>query len=178
MNSFIKSAVAKATKTLNKDLDPEIDNKLVDLIQTHGGLAIAAAWIPIGGLDVAALTTNVWTMYIRINKLLGISFQENMMKSIGSAVMANLASNIALTGVASALKFLPGVGTIVGAAAMSATVYGTTMGAAWIYLMAIINWFNKGQNKDNLEMCVNEVIAQNKEQIDDIIKDEKKNYRS
>ena len=117
-------------------------------------------------------------MYIRINKLLGISFSENMMKSIGSAVMANLASNLALTGVASALKFLPGVGTIVGAAAMSATVYGTTMGAAWIYLMAIINWFNKGQNKGNLEMCVNEVIAQNKEQIDDIIKDEKKNYRS
>lgn len=175
MNSKIYQAASMATKTL--EMNSTSPDDIVDCIQLHAGLAVAAAWIPIGGLDVAALTANIWTMYARINKFLGVSFSENIMKSIGSAVMANLASNLALTGVAAALKYIPGIGTFAGGMVMGATVYGTTIGAAWIYLTAITNWAKKGKGSgDDLKSCIEEVINLNKDKINDIIQDEKANY--
>lgn len=139
MNHALMPAAVLAVRSLDRSMRSELPNEIVDTIQTHAGLAVAAAWIPVSGLDVAALTANIWTMYIRINKKLEISFSENMMKSIGSAVAANLASNLAISRLGSFLKIIPGIGTVTGGVLMSATMYGTTIGAAWIYLTAIVN---------------------------------------
>ena len=178
MSAVIYPAAVLAVRTLDREMRTTLPDEIVDCIQLHSGLAVAAAWIPIGGLDVAALTANIWTMYVRINKLLGISFSENMMKSIGSAVAANLASNLALTGIAAGLKYIPFVGTITGGAIMSASMYGTTLGAAWIYLMAIVNWVKRGKGSgDDLKSCVNDVMAQNSNKIKEIIDNEKSNYK-
>ncbi len=178
MNPVIYPAAVLAVKSLDREMRTTLPDEIVDCIQLHAGLAVAAAWIPVGGLDVAALTANIWTMYVRINKLLGISFSENMMKSIGSAVAANLASNLAITGVAAVLKYIPLVGTVTGGAVMSATMYGTTIGAAWIYLMAIVHWVKKGKGSgDDLKSCVNDVMSQNSGKINDIINSEKSNYK-
>lgn len=154
-----------------------LPDKIVDCIQVHAGLAVASAWIPVGGLDVAAMTANIWTMYVRINNLLGISFSENMMKSIGSAVTANFTSNLAVAGIGSLLKYIPGIGTISGGVLMSAAMYGTTIGAAWIYLTAIVRWVQKGKGGD-LKSCVNEVIIQNKNTVKDIVDSEISSYKS
>ena len=178
MSVVIYPAAVLAVKALDKEMRTTVPSDIVDCIQLHAGLSVAAAWIPVGGLDVAALTANIWTMYVRINNMLGISFSENMMKSIGSAVAANLASNLAITGVAAAVKYIPIFGTITGGVLMSATMYGATIGAAWIYLMAIVNWVKKGKGSGyDLKSCVNDVMAQNKGKIDDIINNEKSNYK-
>ena len=76
-------------------------------------------------------------MYVRINNKLSIPFGENVMKSIGSGVATNLASYAAMSGVASALKFIPGIGTIGGAVLMSAALYGLTLASGWVYLNAL-----------------------------------------
>ena len=167
MDSNIYQVATLATESLG--VGSASQNNIIDCVQFHAGLAVAAAWIPVGGLDVAALTANIWTMYARINKFLGISFNENIMKCIGSAAMANLASNLAITGVATVFKWFPGVGSITGGIVLSATVYSTTIGAAWIYLTAITNWAKKGKESgDDLKACVEDVIVQNKKQINDI----------
>lgn len=178
MNHLLLPAAVMAVKMLDQSMRNELPYEIVDTIQTHAGIAVAAAWIPIGGLDVAALTANVWTMYARINKKLGISFSENMMKSIGSAVAANLASNLAIAGVGAALKWIPVIGTVTGGIIMSASMYGTTIGAAWIYLTALVNWVKKGQGSgDDLRSCINDVMAQNKDTINNVINKAKASYK-
>ena len=83
-------AAAMAARALDKSMRTSLPDEIVDAIQTHAVLAVAAAWIPVTGLDMAALAANTWGMYIHINKLLSLSFSENMMKSIGSAVAAGV----------------------------------------------------------------------------------------
>lgn len=178
MNAPVIYAAIKAVESFDKSMSSELSGEIVDAIHTHAGIAVASAWIPVSGLDIAALTANIWTMYVRINKKLGISFSENMMKSIGSAVGANLASNLAMTGIGSALKFIPGIGTIAGGIIMSAAMYGTTVGAGWIYLTALTNWVKKGKSSaDDLKGCIDDVMAQNKDDIDSVIKEAKQCYR-
>lgn len=173
------SAAALAVKTLDQGMRTSLPNEIVDCIQTHAALAAGAAWIPVAGLDLAALAANTWAMYVRINKMLGVSFSENMMKSIGSAVAANLTSNLAIAGIGSLLKFIPGIGTVPGGFIMTATMYGATVCAAWIYLTALVNWVKDGKGSgDDLKACVNDVIAQNKSRIKNMMKDAKNEYRN
>lgn len=172
-------AAAMAVRALDKSMRTSLPDEIVDAIQTHAVLAVAAAWIPVTGLDMAALAANTWGMYIHINKLLSLSFSENMMKSIGSAVAANLTSNLAVAGVGSLLKFIPGIGSVSGGFIMSATMYGATLCAAWIYLMAVVNWVKEGKGSgDDLQSCVNDVIAQNKDRIKAMMKEAKTEYRN
>lgn len=160
-------AAVKAAQLLDQEMRSSLPNEIVNCIELHSGLAVASALIPIGGLDVVAMTTNIWTMYMRINNKLGISFSKNMMKSIVSAVAANLTSNLAVAGVGALVKLIPGAGTVVGGVMMSATMYGSTLAAGWIYLTAIVNWVKKGKGSgDDLKSCINDVIAQNKDEID------------
>lgn len=172
-------AAAMAARALDKSMRTSLPDEIVDAIQTHAVLAVAAAWIPVTGLDMAALAANTWGMYIHINKLLSLSFSENMMKSIGSAVVANLTSNLAVAGVGSLLKFIPSIGSVSGGFIMSATMYGATLCAAWIYLMAIVNWVKEGKGSgDDLQSCVNDVIAQNKDRIKSMMKEARAEYKN
>lgn len=172
-------AAAMAVRVLDRSMRTTLPNDIVDAIQTHAVLAVAAAWIPVTGLDMAALAANTWGMYIHINKLLGLSFSENMMKSIGSAVVANLTSNLAVAGVGSLLKFIPGIGSVSGGLIMSATMYGATLCAAWIYLTAIVNWVKEGKGSgDDFRSCVNDVMAQNKGKIKSMMKEAKSEYKN
>ena len=177
MNPVIYPAAVLAVKALDKEMRTTLPDEIVNCIQLHSGLAVAASFIPVGGLDVAALTGNIWTMYARINKFLGISFNENIIKSIGSTLTASLTSNITLTGIATVFKWFPGIGTITGGIVMGATVYATTISAAWIYLTAIANWAKEGKgSSNNLESCIEDVIVQNKKQINDIIQNKEATY--
>ena len=167
-------AAAVAVKALDNGMRSTLPDEIVDCIQTHAGIAAGSIWIPVPGADIAAITLNIWTMYIRINNKLGISLNKNIMKSIGSAVAANLTGNIAAVGIGSLLKFIPGIGPIASGVATSATMYGSTLAAAWIYLLAIANWVKKGKGSgDDLSSCINDVIAQNRSEIAKISKIQK-----
>lgn len=171
MSPAIYPAAVLAVRAFDKEMRTTLPNEIVDCIQTHSGIAVAASFIPVGGLDVAALTGNIWTMYVRINRMLGISFSENMMKSLGSAVAANLASNLAVAGTGAIVKYIPFLGTITGGVMMGATMYGATICAAWVYLTAIARWVRNGSGSgDDLKSCVNDVMVQNKDKMNDISK--------
>ena len=122
---------------LDKVADKNLPQEIVDVVKLHSKLAVGSAWIPIPGADVAAGAATVWGMYIRINNKIGLSFSDNVIKSIGSGVATNLASYIAMSGVASAMKFVPGIGTLGGAIVMSASLYAVTLVSGWIYLKAL-----------------------------------------
>lgn len=99
-----------------------------------GGIAGA---IP-GASVVACLaqTGLVWTMYVKINKQLGISMSKSTMKFIGSAMLTNIIANAGslLLGYAGAtvLSFIPILGQITG------PLMGTALGYIVIYVSAVL----------------------------------------
>ena len=96
-----------------------------------------------------------------------------MMKSIGSAVIETLTANIGQIAVGRALKFIPGIGSAMGAL-MGVTIFGTTVAAGWIYLKALCNFYENGGDGD-LETMVKDVLKNDKDEIRNIVKKEKKN---
>lgn len=130
-------AAIELLKLMDKTTDENLPKEIADVVKLHSKLAVGSAWIPVPGADMAAGAANIWSMYVRINKKLDIPFGENVMKSIGSGVATNLVSYLAMSGLASAMKFIPGIGTLGGAALMSASLYAVTLASGWVYLKAL-----------------------------------------
>lgn len=102
-NKALALAAHMVVKQMDKSLREDISDDIVNNVYGFAGGAVAASLIPVTGLDVALATADIWMMYARIDSLLCISFSENMMKSIGSAVIATLTANIGQIAVGSAL---------------------------------------------------------------------------
>lgn len=124
-------------KLLHKEADSRLPQEVANVVKLHSKLAVGSAWIPIPGADVAAGAANIWSMYIRINSKIGIPAKENIIKTVGAGVATNLTSYIAVSGVASAMKFIPGIGSLTGALVMSASLYAVTLASGFVYLKAL-----------------------------------------
>lgn len=150
--------------SIDKQADNLLPQQIVDIVKTHSKLAVASSWIPIPGADLAAGAASIWEMYLRINKKIDVPFGENIIKTIGSGVATNLAGYIAVSGVASALKFVSFIGTIGGAVIMSAAQYALTLASGYVYLKALS--FAAGRSSDgsitgdSLSSAVNEVLQE------------------
>lgn len=176
--TLLKTSI-KLVNLLDKAADEALPQEIADVVKLHSKLAVASSWIPVPGADVAAGAATIWGMYIRINNKIGLSVKDNMVKTIGSGVATNLAGYAATSGVASALKFIPGIGTIGGAIIMSATLYAITLASGYIYLQALTILAEK--NRGSLDVsqigeAVNEVLKE-KTVIKDFINEAKKDYK-
>lgn len=81
-----------------------------------------------------------------------------------------------MSGVASSLKFIPGLGTLGGALIMSASQYAITLTAGWVYLKALCVLAEKnGPELDisKLNSAVKDVLSQ-KDLIKNIFEQAKK----
>ena len=172
-------AAFELVKHLDKTADNNLPRAIADVVKLHSKLAVGSAWIPIPGADVAAGAATIWGMYVRINNKLGIPFGDNMMKSIGSGVATNLASYAAMSGIASAMKLIPGIGTIGGAVIMSATLYAITLASGWVYLNALSALAEKKGGSftiDDISKAINDFLK-DKSKIKNFINEAKKSYK-
>ena len=177
MQELIHVAV-ELTKLLDKTADSTLPKEIVDVVKLHAKLAVGSAWIPVPGADVAAGAANIWSMYARINGKIGIPVKENILKSIGAGVATNLTSYIAMSGLASAMKFIPGIGSIGGAMIMSASLYAVTLVSGWVYLKALcIMAQRKGGtiNAEDFKKAIDQVLS-DKSLIKRLINTAKKEY--
>lgn len=178
-NASLLKAAVKLCGLMNKAADSALPDEIAGVVKLHSGLAVGSAWIPIPGADVAAGAANIWGMYVRINKKLGIPFGENVMKSIGSGVATNLASYLAMSGIASAMKLIPGLGTVGGAVVMSASLYGVTLTAGWVYLQVLCMLAEKkGSNftASDISSGMN-TFLKDKDTIKNFVNEAKKDYK-
>lgn len=178
-NKKLLEVAVDLVKLLNKEADKRLPQEIADAVKVHSGLAVGSAWIPIPGADVAAGAANIWGMYIRINNKIGIPVKDNIIKTIGAGVATNLTSYIAMSGVASALKFIPGIGTLGGAIIMSASLYAVTLAAGFVYLKALTALARKSGgdlNISDIPKAVNDVLKE-KNIIKDFIDSAKKEYK-
>lgn len=164
---------------MDKGADTYLPQEIVDVVKLHSKLAVGSAWIPVPGADVAAGAANIWGMYIRINNKINLPLKENVIKTIGSGVATNLVSYITLSGVASALKFIPGIGSLGGALILSASLYAITLASGWVYLKALCLLAEKSGpqlNVDDLGGAIKQVLA-DKEFIKKFIDQAKRDYK-
>ena len=177
MQELIHVAV-ELTKLLDKTADVTLPKEIVDVVKLHAKLAVGSAWIPVPGADVAAGAANIWGMYARINGKIGIPVKENVLKSIGAGVATNLTSYIAMSGLASAMKFIPVIGSVGGAVIMSASLYAVTLVSGWVYLKALcIMAQRKGGsiNAEDFKRAIDQVLS-DKSFISLLINTAKKEY--
>lgn len=133
---FINSSAAELLGKLGQT-SPSKTEEIVKIINQHSMIAAGAGWIPIPFVDMAVIVGNVWKMYTSINKVVGISFSANVMKSVGAGVVANLSSAIISSSLLSLLKLIPGLGTISASLVLTAGNYATCTAAGWVYLKAL-----------------------------------------
>lgn len=181
---MIDSHLAHACKELVDALDSTADkiypNEIADVVKLHSKLAVGSAWIPVPGADVAAGAATIWTMYLRINSKLCMELGESVIKTIASAVCTNLVSYAAVSGVGSALKLIPGLGTVAGAVMMSAALYAVTLCSGYVYIQSLTYLLKNHMelNSKNLSDVVNSFIKENAGQLKNFIKEAKKEYKS
>jgi uncharacterized protein (DUF697 family) len=102
-------------------------SKLVDHFSLWSG---AAGLVPIPLVDIAAVGGVQLLMLRRLSEIYSVPFSDNVGKSViaslaGSVIPASAASTAAM-GVGSFLKFVPGVGTAIGAVTMPVVSAGAT----------------------------------------------------
>ena len=174
-----EAAVALVT-VLDKTAEQLLPQEIVDVVKLHSKLAVGSALIPVPGADVAAGAANIWTMYGRVNSKVGISIRDNVLKTVGSGVVTNLASYMAMAGLGSAIKAIPGIGTLTGTALMSASLYAVTLASGYIYVKALTLLANKGNGSidiTQIDAAVKEILG-NKEVIKIFIKVAKSDFKN
>ncbi|NJN91603.1 MAG: hypothetical protein HC878_15385 [Leptolyngbyaceae cyanobacterium SL_5_14] len=179
--SQLFQVAAEVAKALNQTADENLPGKLAGIVKLHAGIAVGSAFIPVPGADMAAAAVNIWTMYVRINKELELPFTENLVKSIATGVVTNLGA-AAMTSmvIGSAFKFIPGLGSVGGAAVMGATIYGVTLTAGIIYMKALSKLLSNKKssqvNEENLKTAVDEIMK-DKQSVQTILKTAKEGYK-
>jgi uncharacterized protein (DUF697 family) len=137
----VAAALANAS---DRNAQEALASRLASIVNMHAGLAVGSALLPIPGVDVAAAAANVWTMFARINKEVGLPFSENAVKSLAAGIVANFASTAtSLLVFGSVLKFVPGLGSLGGAAVMAATSAAVTKASGVVYMKAATEALNK-----------------------------------
>ncbi len=148
-----KNAIA-AYKKINSIAANVMPEEIEKIVLRHAKIAFATAFIPIGGLDILAATANIWAMYVCINNALGLKFSDNLIKSIGSAIVSNIVQNVGLMAVVAALKwnlFSWSVSVVI----LTGALYALTIVSGWIYLTALANM---AQHDNDISSSVKETL--------------------
>lgn len=173
-NKLILELLEAFEKSTTGDLPKEI----ADCIREQGIIAVGASFAPIPGAATIGNAANVWAMYARINSKIGVEFSTNILKSVASGIIANLSAYAVGLTIGEGLKFLPGVGTLVGAAIDAAILYALTVTSAYIYIKALTAMAKKKlTSEDALGAEVERVLNEDKEEIKAIMKEAKKSYK-
>ena len=174
-------AAIELTQALDRMADVHLPEKLAGIVKTHAGIAVGSAFIPIPGVDMIAAASNIWTMYVRINNELELPFAENLMRSLATGVVTNLgAAALGYMVIGSAFKLVPGLGSLGGAAILSATIYGVTIASGIVYMKAVSRLLineKRGQevNEENLKWAIEEIMDDD-DSVHNILAAAKKDY--
>lgn len=183
VNKNMQQLVSTATelvKLLDKVADQTLPGQIVDVVKLHSKIAVGSAWIPVPGADMAAGAANIWGMYARINGKIGIPVKENILKSIGAGVATNLTGYIAMSGVACAMKIIPGIGSVGGALLLSASLYAITLVSGWVYLKALCMMAKRNStniNTEDMKKAI-DIVLSDKSLIKNLINSAKKEYKN
>lgn len=146
---------------------------------------VGSGWLPGAGALVAtaAWVAAIWGMYVKINKDLGITIKDNVLKSLASALLTNLIASIGgiilmLVG-STLLSFIPGLGTA-GAIAIDGFIgYITVFASGVLYIKLLTKLFKAGKgfniSENNVENLAKDIISES--DVKKIIKEGKNAFK-
>lgn len=174
---MVETLIGKAAVTLCKSLHKAgpvvLGKEIAGVVEKHSigaaATGLGAAWLP-GVGSTAALAAGagfVWSMYYRINAKIGIPFGKNILKSLGTAIAANLVSAaISSVVISSALSLiLPGIGNVAASMLMAGVVFSLTWSCGLVYLKILTRFAKAGVDfndvsEEDLKEMADEVIGQ------------------
>jgi len=119
-------------------------------------------------------------MYVRINNKIELPFSENVIKTVASGIVTNLAAGV-IGGLvmSTALSFLPGIGNVGASVVVGGICYAVTLTAGFVYLKTLTIIF-KGKadpttlTAEDLKGIAKSVVEN--EDIKSVMKEAKKEY--
>jgi uncharacterized protein (DUF697 family) len=97
-----------------------------DVVKNHVIAATGVSLIPIPGVDLAAIMGIQIDMAHSLCKLYDVPFKEKLVRSLLTSLVGSAGAVLAMTGLASLAKAVPLLGSIAGAAGVSATSAAVT----------------------------------------------------
>ena len=117
------------------------EEQAIKVIKSSLKWVAGAAVIPLPVLDIAAIAAVQVQMISKISSIYGVNDKNADLKALISASVGTLVPNTLSTSVAgSAIKLLPGYGTIIGSASMAAFATASTYAVGKVF----ISHFEKG----------------------------------
>lgn len=189
-NSKLYAVVYALCDEAFKHLSGEKRDEIIETIQEFAIFSAASALVgnlvpEAGGLITAiAQTALVWTLYVKINNIIGLEMSDNTAKFIGSAILTNLSLNAGslLLGYAGAVaaSFVPIFGQFTAAAIEATLGYTLIYVSAVLYLIFLTKVFQaKGKIEitgSNEEKEIIKGVIKNTS-LKDLIKEAKNNYK-
>ncbi len=127
----------------------EIVKTVIEFALAAAASAAASGCLPGAGSTVAIAVSLgfVVAMYVALAKMLGVEFGNGILKSIASAVLADLGGAIAaFVIVAAAISFVPGFGTIGAATITGITSFCYVYLAGMVYIKMLGTLLNMGKS--------------------------------
>lgn len=105
------------------------------IIRTNTLWAVGAGAIVIPGVDVVAASAVQLKTLKNLSDLYGVKFSEGIAKKVVSTLLVSLGGIAAGMGVASLIKLIPGVGSVLGLLTLPLTAAAFTHALGRVYLM-------------------------------------------
>ena len=149
LNESIEKIVREAQE---KGISVTAD-ELMKIVKTHSA-GSAASMMATGALPGVGSTIAlgieigfVWSMYYRVCTKLGINVKKELLKSLGSAFVTNIAGSIAAQLIAgTVLSIIPGIGTAGAAIVNGLMGYSITYYSGIIFMNLLVRVFKAGKS--------------------------------
>lgn len=116
-NSAADQPDAAETATPNSAAaEPSRDDKAMALVNSYVPWSVAAGLLPLPGVDMATLATVQLRMLSKLSEMYEISFKENAVKGIVSALLGTVVSQGLGGGLGALAKGVPLIGPVLGVA--------------------------------------------------------------
>ena len=157
VEGLLGKAAFALCKALHKAGPQLLGQEIAGIVEKHSIGAAAAglgvAWLPGAGATaaLAASAGFVWSMYFRINSRIGVPFSKNILKSVGTAIAANLvASVVSSIVVGSVLSFIPGIGNLAASVLMAGVSFALTWSCGLVYLKVLTRFAEANVDFNNV----------------------------
>lgn len=130
-------------------------DELMKIVKTHAAGA-AASMMATGALPGVGSTIAagieigfVWSMYYRICTKLGINVKKDLVKTLGSAFVTQIAGSVAAQLIAgTVLSIIPGIGSIGAVAVLGLMGYSVTYYSGIIFMNLLVRIFKAGKSME------------------------------
>ena len=181
VDSMMDSADLFESKTIDYDLADSIKNNVIGHAAAAAVASMAAGFIP-GAAGFIALGISagaVWAMYIKICKLCKIKIGKNLLKTIASAVISNIATGLAgLLALELLSSLVPGMEIVIGGVVNFCVVYM----AGLLFLKLLGLFFSKiikspeEINEEEMHKAVKDLVK--KENLRKVFKEAKDTFKT